>query len=82
MATRSMPTVSSRPESMATRSFVPTPSVEATSTGSAKPAARVSNSAPNPPRASITPGRAVPAAIGLMRSTSALPAAMSTPASA
>ena len=34
IATRSMPTVSCRPASVATLSFVPTPSVQATSTGS------------------------------------------------
>ena len=35
MATRSTPTLPSRPVSIASRSFVPTPSVAATSTGSA-----------------------------------------------
>ena len=37
MATRSMPTVSSRPVSCASSSLVPTPSVEVTSTGSCSP---------------------------------------------
>ena len=73
---------SSRPVSIAMRSLVPTPSVAATSTGSANPAAFRSKSAPNPPSPAITPGRAVAAAAGLMRSTRALPASMSTPASA
>ena len=80
MATRSMPTVPWRPVSMARRSLVPTPSVLLTSTGSVKPAARRSNSAPKPPNPPITPGRAVARASGLMRSTRASPAAMSTPA--
>ena len=81
MATRSMPTVAWRPVSMAILSLVPTPSVVETSTGSVNPAARRSNSAPNPPRPPITPARVVAAASGLIRSTSASPAAMSTPAS-
>ena len=81
MATRSMPTVSCRPASMASRSLVPTPSVEATSTGSRNPAALRSNSAPNPPSPPIAPVRPVLRASGLIASTSASPASMSTPAS-
>ena len=75
-----MPTVSCRPVSIATLSLVPTPSVVATSTGSVKPAAFGSNSAPKPPRPPITPGRRVDRASGLIASTSASPASMSTPA--
>ena len=41
-----------------------------------------SNSAPKPPRPPITPARPVALAAGLIRSTSRLPAAISTPASA
>ena len=40
------------------------------------------NNAPNPPSPAITPGRAVFAAAGPIRSTSALPASISTPACA
>ena len=41
IATRSMPTVSSRPVSCASRSLVPTPSVEVTSTGSCSPVGKL-----------------------------------------
>ena len=58
IATRSTPTVSCSPVSMAIFSLVPTPSVVETSTGSEKPAAFRSNSAPNPPNPPITPGLA------------------------
>src|SRR5690606_10464762 len=81
MATRSMPMVSCRPVSMAILSFVPTPSVLATNSGSVKPARFKSNSAPNPPSSESAPSRRVALASGLMASTSALPASMSTPAS-
>ena len=76
-----MPTVLCRPVSMASFSLVPTPSVVLTSTGSWNPAARRSNKAPKPPSPPITPGRVVARARGLMRSTKASPAAISTPAS-
>ncbi|CFN79843.1 Uncharacterised protein [Bordetella pertussis] len=80
MATRSMPTVSWRFQSNARRSLVPTPSVPDTSTGS-RNFFGTSNRAPKPPMPANTPGRMVRAARGLMRSTSASPASMSTPAS-
>ncbi len=69
------------PVSMAILSFVPTPSVPATRTGSLKPAAFRSNNPPKPPRSASAPGRRVAFAAGAMRSTSASPASISTPAS-
>jgi hypothetical protein len=66
---------------MAIFSLVPTPSVEETRIGSTNPAAFRSNSAPNPPSPPITPAREVALASGLIASTSASPAAISTPAS-
>ncbi len=80
IATRSMPTESWRPSVNASLSFVPTPSVPATSTGSRK-RLPISTSAPKPPMPASTSGRIVRLANGLMRSTSASPASMSTPAS-
>ena len=68
------------PVSIATFSLVPTPSVVDTSTGSVKPAAFRSNSAPNPPSPPITPLRVVARASGLIASTNASPASISTPA--
>jgi hypothetical protein len=76
-----MPTVSCRRLSIASFSLVPTPSVAATRMGSAKPASFRSNSAPKPPSPPAAPERAVALASGLIRSTSVLPASMSTPAS-
>jgi hypothetical protein len=69
------------PVSIAIFSLVPTPSVVETRMGSRNPAARRSNSAPNPPRPAAAPERAVDLASGLMASTRASPASMSTPAS-
>src|SRR5271165_2047657 len=66
---------------MAIFSLVPTPSVVETSTGSVKPAAFRSNSAPKPPKPPMTPARVVALASGLIASTSASPASISTPAS-
>src|SRR5690606_1841065 len=80
MATRSIPTVSWRFHSKARRSLVPTPSVPDTRTGS-RYFLGTSNKAPNPPMPAITPSRMVLAARGLIRSTSASPASISTPAS-
>ncbi len=80
IATRSMPTVPWRASSMASLSFVPTPSVPATSTGSRK-RFPISTSAPKPPIPASTSGRMVRLANGLIRSTRASPASMSTPAS-
>jgi hypothetical protein len=75
-----MPIVSCLPAAMASLSFVPTPSVVATRMGSRNPAAFGSKKAPKPPRAAAVPLRAVARASGLIASTSALPASMSTPA--
>mmetsp|Transcript_6645 Transcript_6645/g.17403 ORF Transcript_6645/g.17403 Transcript_6645/m.17403 type:complete len:246 (-) Transcript_6645:486-1223(-) len=80
IATRSMPMVACFSVCCAISSFVPTPSVPATSTGSLNPAAAVSKSPPKPPIEPITPARLVLFAIGLILSTSALPSSMSTPA--
>mmetsp|Transcript_32257 Transcript_32257/g.110999 ORF Transcript_32257/g.110999 Transcript_32257/m.110999 type:complete len:241 (+) Transcript_32257:981-1703(+) len=87
MATRSMPMAPSNEApvnsvpSAAIFSLVPTPSAPETKTTSspAKPAAAKSNMAPKPPMPP-DPGTLVAAARGLMRSTSALPLSMSTPA--
>jgi len=68
------------PVSMASFSLVPTPSVVATRMGSRKPAAFGSKKAPKPPRDAAVPRRAVARASGLIASTRALPASMSTPA--
>ena len=62
MATRSMPTVSCRPARKATFSFVPTPSVPDTSTGSRYLPGGRANSPPNPPTPATTSGRIVRAA--------------------
>src|SRR5438270_112246 len=72
--------VSNRFAAIASFSLVPTPSVDATKIGSLNPAAFRSNSPPNPPREASAPGRAVARAAGAMRSTSASPASISTPA--
>src|SRR5688572_11053673 len=81
MATRSWPTPSCRPVSIARRSFVPTPSVPATSTGRRQRPSGISIMAPKPPMPARTSGRIVRATRGRMRSTSSSPASMSTPAS-
>ena len=75
-----MPIVSCRPVAMAIFSLVPTPSVVATRIGSLKPAALVSNSAPNPPSEAVVPARAEALASGPIALTSAAPASISTPA--
>src|SRR5579872_7155571 len=80
MATRSMPIVEWLSVSIAILSLVPTPSFAATSTGSLKPAALRSKSPPNPPISASAPERRVERTAGLMASTRALPASMSTPA--
>src|SRR5436190_1634716 len=64
MATRSTPTVSCRPLSIAILSLVPTPSVVARKIGSLKPAALGSNTAAKPPRPASAPGRANVYAVG------------------
>src|SRR5258705_911199 len=67
--------------SMASLSLVPTPSVDATRSGSLKPAAFKSNRPPKPPKSAAAPRRAVAFAAGAIRETNASPASMSTPAS-
>mmetsp|Transcript_8123 Transcript_8123/g.24139 ORF Transcript_8123/g.24139 Transcript_8123/m.24139 type:complete len:326 (+) Transcript_8123:646-1623(+) len=92
MATRSMPKPRAAPRAVcASRSFVPTPSVPDTSRTASpsspglpgpKPALAKSKTAPKPPSDPSQPAMAVALASGLMRSTSALPASMDTPAAA
>ena len=55
IATQSMPMVSCLSSSMAIFSFVPTPSVPETSTGSSMPAASSANRPPKPPMPSTQP---------------------------
>ena len=59
MATQSMPIVSCLSSSMAATSFVPTPSVPETSTGSFMPESSGWNRPPKPPMPETTPGIAV-----------------------
>mmetsp|Transcript_40166 Transcript_40166/g.99575 ORF Transcript_40166/g.99575 Transcript_40166/m.99575 type:complete len:237 (+) Transcript_40166:1525-2235(+) len=75
-----MPIVACFSVCCAMSSLVPTPSVPATSTGSLKPAAAVSNRPPNPPIEPMTPDRLVLLASGLIASTRAFPSSMFTPA--
>ena len=81
MATRSTPMVPRRPAAMATASFVPTPSVEATRTGSRYPVGRT-KSPPKLPMPPITSDRAVLATDDRIKCTARSPASMSTPAAA
>ena len=76
-----MPIVLCELESIANLSFVPTPSVADTSSGSVKPAAFGSNIPPKPPIPLATPLRLVAFASGRIISISAFPAAMLTPES-
>ncbi len=80
IATRSIPMVSCFFRRKASFSFVPTPSVPDTMTGSLY-FFETSTRAPNPPMPPSTSGRIVRLAKGLMRSTSESPASISTPAS-
>ena len=80
--TRSAPTVSWRPISIATFSFVPTPSVEPTSTGSLYFEKSGRKSPPNPPTSPSTPGVKVERMAAFARASAAAFASMSTPASA
>ena len=81
MATKSMPTVSCLPAIWATFSFVPTPSVPLTSSGSAMSlAAAMENRPPKPPMSPTTSGRYVSCTTPLMASTARAPSAVSTPA--
>ena len=75
-----MPMVSCFFKSMAKRNFVPTPSVPDTKIGSLY-LLGIAHKAPNPPSPPITSARVVRFTSGLIRSTKALPALMSTPAS-
>ena len=69
--------------SRATFSFVPTPSVPLTSSGSAMSlAAAMENSPPKPPMSPTTSGRYVSCTTPLMASTARAPSAVSTPACA
>ncbi len=82
IATRSMPIVACRPVSIAILTLVPTPSLAATRIGSLNPAAFRSNRPPKPPISASAPGRRVERTSGLIVSTIALPASISTPAAA
>jgi len=64
-----MPTVSCLSIKNAILSFVPTPSVPLTSTGRFMPERSGSNSPPNPPMPSRTPGIAVRLTCAFMSST-------------
>ena len=79
--TRSWPTVSCRPASMATLSFVPTPSALATSTGLGH-VGGMRNMPPNPPNAPRAPAVSVDSTSALMRRFASSAASMSTPAAA
>ena len=74
MATRSIPTLSKRPASRATRAFVPTPSVEATRTGGGTVPVSKAKQPPKPPMPPSTSGRAVEATSSSIRSTALSPA--------
>src|SRR2546422_2399236 len=80
IATRSIPTVSCRSARNATFSFVPTPSVDETSTGSRYFGGTLTKLA-KPPTPPITSGRFVARASGVIRRTASSPASTSTPAS-
>ena len=80
MATASTPIVSCLSISNASLSFVPTPSVPLTSTGSFTFSAERSNMPPNAPILPITPRREVDATCFLMRRTTSYPASRFTPA--
>src|SRR6266545_2689530 len=78
--TRSAPHVSWRPAATATLSFVPTPSVEATSTGSRYREKSGRKSPPNPPMSPMTPGVKVERIASFARASAPAFASMSTPA--
>src|ERR1700722_6991860 len=80
MATRSIPIVSCVPVAKAILSFVPTPSVPLTRTGSST-SEGTRQSPAKPPTSLTTSAIRVIFASGLIRSTSSSPASMSTPAS-
>ena len=80
IATRSIPTLSNLPLSIARRSFVPTPSVAARSVGFLYPLGSL-NAPENDPIPPITFGVRVDLTNGLIPSTKLFPASISTPAS-
>src|SRR5262245_52397896 len=80
--TRSAPQVSWRPISIATLSFVPTPSVDATRTGSRYLEKSGRKRPPKPPTSPRTPGVNVERIAAFARASAAALASMSTPASA
>ena len=81
MATRSMPIVSNCPTAWAMSAFVPTPSVDETSTGLVYRCCGKANRPPKPPMSPMTSGRYVERTSSLIASTASSPAVMSTPAS-
>jgi hypothetical protein len=80
--TMSCPTVPWTPAAMATRIFVPTPSVEATRIGSSIPPKSGRKRPPKPPTSPTTPGVKVERIASFARATAAIFASMSTPAAA
>ena len=77
--TRSWPTVSCRPASIATLSFVPTPSALETSTGLGT-SVGTRNMPPKPPNSPRVPAVSVDTTCALMRAFASSAASMSTPA--
>ncbi len=80
--TRSCPTVPWTPAAIATFSFVPTPSAEATRSGSDIPVKSGRNSPPKPPTSPTMPFVNVERIAFFARATAAIFASISTPASA
>src|SRR5512140_457514 len=80
MATRSIPTVSNFPAAAATLTFVPTPSVPETRTGSRYFRAGKRKKPANEPISPSTSFRCVVRTIGRIRRTRRSPSSMSTPA--
>src|SRR3954447_23457638 len=80
IATASIPIVSWRSIINASMSFVPTPSVPETNTGSFKFNTDKSNIPPNPPKPPITPGLIVFCTCFFILETASYPASIFTPA--
>ena len=81
--TMSAPTPRTRPRRAASSTFVPTPSVEATSTGSSIAAiALAENTPPKLPTPRTTSAPWVRSTAAFIRATARLPSSMSTPAAA
>ena len=80
--TRSCPTVRWTPAAIATLTFVPTPSVEATRSGSDIPVKSGRNRPPKPPTSPTTPFVNVERIASFARATAPIFASMSTPAAA